>query len=495
MTRPGVLYLRVSTQRQADADKFGLDVQERIARSYADREGISIQKIYVDKITGKAVTRDQLEVLKREVPSGSDVVISSVDRLARDIPVGYQTYGELRAAGFNVHAAEMGQVDLEDETSALNFGIRMVMADAERRKITNRMYGGILEKARRGLPPRKIRAYGWKNGEIDHDEAEWVRYIFEQLLSTGAQTVASRLNALGVVAPQGGAWTSATISYIAKEPIYKGEHWYGKKNPVLVAVPALVSRETWEAVQRATADRANFKSKPTRRSDLYPLGGRIRCGVCGAHMSGRKRTRPGREPLTYYVCARVAVKAKHLEHPCTHRTYHHAHEIHEAVLAALRGIVNDDGALRAVATMAPLPGVDTTRAQRELEKRLTNLKNGVLAGFFDAGEAVVIKHELEDKIAALEAEALVVPARLDYERIKGYVEQILSNDTSLESFARNVNLKVTIHPTGEFDLSLGEGIAEVPSCSWTAIHFRDALIYIVQHAESRQRLPKPLLVC
>ena len=67
------------------------------------------------------------------------------------------------------------------------------------------------------------------------------------------------------------------------------------------AWPALVSRETFEAVRRGMSERAPARQRPARVGSQYLLSGLLKCGVCGKPYSGQA-AKSGK--FAYYVCAR-----------------------------------------------------------------------------------------------------------------------------------------------------------------------------------------------
>ncbi len=82
--RRAAAYLRVSSEKQADEDRFGYHRQIAGVREYANTNALELVGEYRDAITGKSVTRSGLDRLLSEASSYDVVIISSVDRLARD---------------------------------------------------------------------------------------------------------------------------------------------------------------------------------------------------------------------------------------------------------------------------------------------------------------------------------------------------------------------------------------------------------------------------
>lgn len=221
------LYLRVSTELQARDDRWGLQSQESRRRRYAEAHGLLVTAVYTDTISGTRETRHGLEQLKRQAPRYGAVIISSVDRLARAVGVSYRVYGEPKKAGRDVHTADSGVIDLDDDAAALSFGFRAVLADYERRSITERLYNGKLQKARSGKTVGPIKAYGYRDGAPFEPHLQWVRWMFEETRHRGSCVLARELNAKGITAPAGGAWSSSAIDDILANPVYRGTYLFG----------------------------------------------------------------------------------------------------------------------------------------------------------------------------------------------------------------------------------------------------------------------------
>ena len=93
--------------------------------------------------------------------------------------------------------------------------------------------------------------------------------------------------------------TRASYNAMFHNPAYKGVYRYGEEEYTGV-VPALVEPALWEAVQRP------LQIHPRTAAGDYLLSGLLRCGHCGAAMSGFASSRTyksGREwRKRYYIC-------------------------------------------------------------------------------------------------------------------------------------------------------------------------------------------------
>ncbi|WP_019585274.1 recombinase family protein [Deinococcus apachensis] len=468
MTRRTAVYLRISDPKGDTADRFGLAVQERTCREYAERNGLTVQRVYTDAITGVTETRQGFGQLLADAAAYTDVVIYAVDRLARHPRAGYALLETLQAAGLQVHTAIEGMLDLEDDAGALNFGVRIVMADAERRRIVRRLSEGKRSKVRAGKPLRPLNGYGYQRGEVYEPHAQWVRWIYTQALSLGTQEIREELRRLGVPSPGGAAgWDRDSIRKLLTNSVYRGEYVYGRdrvtRRPLADAVscpaPRIVSDETWYAVQRALQYRSTGAGRRGSRTDVYPLTGRLRCAQCGAAMVGGKGSESKRTGVEYryYKCGDRAL-AVHTRKGCTHRSLYRTTELHEVVWEALQNLAREPGTLAQALTRPAPVTVDTTAAVRDLDNQLAKARNAYLRGIDSEDEYAETKAMLTAQRARLLALAEQGQPQgvADTEHVQRALTDALRQD-DLHVAALRLGLLVRVEPGGGVRLTLDPG--------------------------------------
>ena len=297
MTKRAVAYLRVSSQNQANSERWGLSRQQQDIARYARAHELQIAETFQDSITGSMTTRKGLTELKRHCASANVqvVIISSIDRLAREVSASYKLLAEFIEQGLEVHSADHGPIDLSVEESTINFSLRTLFSHLERNAITRRTRAARMAMAENNKLPTGIRNYGYRNGNgkaiIHPVEAATVRKIFEAAASGDThKMIAASLERAGVKTQTGTVWHKQTISGMIKNEVYKGTFHWGRFE---IPVPPIVAPELWA------------KAQPPRRgprpSHDFPLLGHIRCGVCGRRMSSRVRKRRTQN-TEYYRC-------------------------------------------------------------------------------------------------------------------------------------------------------------------------------------------------
>ena len=145
--------------------------------------------------------------------------------------------------------------------------------------------------------------------EVDPVAAPIVREIFESSVrGNGLKEICKDLNGRGIT-NKGKRWQKNVIHYLLTNEAYTGTAVWGVKSknekagePVRMenAWPALVSRETFDAVQQGLHERAPSVQRPARVGSQYLLSGLLRCGVCGKSYSAQG-AKSGQ--FAYYVCS------------------------------------------------------------------------------------------------------------------------------------------------------------------------------------------------
>ncbi|HJW87983.1 MAG TPA: recombinase family protein, partial [Dehalococcoidia bacterium] len=144
-------------------------------------------------------------------------------------------------------------------------------------------------------------------------EAEVVRRFFRRVLEgKGLMEITRELNSEGISGPRGKGWGKTSVHQTLRNEVYTGTLVWGRTSvrklpPIRVenAWPAIVDRETFEAVQKRLADRGPRIVHPRRTSSRYLLSGLARCGHCGKALVGQA-AKGGK--FAYYVCGTLLKK-------------------------------------------------------------------------------------------------------------------------------------------------------------------------------------------
>jgi site-specific DNA recombinase len=457
--RPAAVYLRVSTEKQLGDDRFGLSVQLVEIERYAERHGFSMAATYQDAVSGTRARRDQLDRLLDDAPRYEAILISSVDRLARRTRVAYGLIDELADTGLEIHLADMGVYDPEQEGSAVSFGIRSIMAESDHRRLVKKLYNAKVQKVagsptRPGKPANPLVAYGWRGDVIDPTEAHWVRWMYRRLTQVGTQVMARELAQQGVKTRQGTVWTPTKLRRLLVNPLYRGVYEFGRKAGAIKArceVEAIVSPELWAAANEAMATRkGTTEARNPARLHLFPLTGHIRCGECGRAMNG---IHSGRRQYGYYACgSTLQTKYNRTGQICEHKRLYRADVLHEHVREILTGLSVDPALLAQVVKLPALPTLDLTLPLADLARREDRLEAAYNAGAYTAAEFAERRRDLQKQREALLNTP--PPAPMPAPELSS-LSQKLTDGLHLptEELADQIGLTVTIQPE--------EGTAEI----------------------------------
>jgi site-specific DNA recombinase len=230
-------YCRVSTLEQKKKG-YGIDIQKRDIERYAEGFGLSVDTFYVDEAkSGISERRGALNRLVRNCKSGvvSAVIVSSLDRLSRDLRFTENLLHDLKKVGVNVFIADMPNYDGNNRKDVLIRQIKEAIAEENRKEIIERLKKGREERVRKGCMAGGTLPYGYarQGREIkkNSQEVEIIKAIYalsSQNMACGK--IADCLNGRGYSRRNGKGWTQRQVSAIlGRENLYrKGIIKYGE---------------------------------------------------------------------------------------------------------------------------------------------------------------------------------------------------------------------------------------------------------------------------
>ena len=123
-------------------------------------EGVAIDKVFIDKASGKDAKRPQLHAALAYVREGDTLVIHSMDRLARNMLDLLQTVKNLNGCGVAVHFVKesLTFTGQDSPLAKLQLGILGAVAEFERALIRERQKEGIAIAKARGVYKGRRRA-------------------------------------------------------------------------------------------------------------------------------------------------------------------------------------------------------------------------------------------------------------------------------------------------------------------------------------------------
>lgn len=148
-------YARVSTQGQ------------NLESQLTELKKAGAEEIYKDKASGKSLNRDGLKDLLSQLTEGDTLIVTKMDRIARNVREGIDLISQLNEKGIKLHVLNMGVFD-GSPTSKLITNILLSVADWEREMLLERQRAGIEEAKKRGAYKGRAKKYTSKNASLVH---------------------------------------------------------------------------------------------------------------------------------------------------------------------------------------------------------------------------------------------------------------------------------------------------------------------------------------
>lgn len=230
-------YCRVSTLEQKKKG-YGIDIQKRDIERYAENFGLSVDSFYIDEAkSGVSERRTALNKLVRNCKSGEigTIIVSSLDRLSRDLRFTENLLHDLKKVGVKVFIADMPNYDGNNRKDVLIRQIKEAIAEENRKEIIERLKKGREERVRKGCMAGGTLPYGYmrQGREIKKNplEEEIIKVIYA--LSGQNKTcgkIADCLNKRGYCRRNSKSWTQRQVSAIlSRDNLYrKGIVKYGE---------------------------------------------------------------------------------------------------------------------------------------------------------------------------------------------------------------------------------------------------------------------------
>jgi site-specific DNA recombinase len=332
------LYLRVSTGRQAEND-LSIPDQQRQLSTYCATKGWAVESEFVEP--GNTATDDKrpqfqtmIDAALSKPPPFTIILVHSFSRFFRD-QFQFEFYAR-KLARNGVRIVSITQELGDDPMSLMMRQIMNLFDEYQSRENAKHTLRAMKENARQGFwngarPPIGYRIVGAEQRgtkiktklEIDPVQADKIRLIYRLALlghektgPMGIKAIAAHLNERHLTTRDGGRWGVSAVHYVLTAPTYIGEHHFNKRvaktgefksddEHVVIAVPPIVSREEFDAVQRSMA----LRRPTTAHSQAYCgptlLGGIIFCGKCGGAMTLRTGCGNGGQYRYYTCCTRA----------------------------------------------------------------------------------------------------------------------------------------------------------------------------------------------
>ena len=397
-------YTRVSTTMQIDG--YSLDAQKARMKAYADFNNFEIVGEYEDagksgkSIEGRLAFNNMIEDIKSGKDNVSFVMVFKLSRFGRNAADVLSSLQVMQDFGVNLICVEDG-IDSSKDAGKLMISVLSAVAEIERENIRVQTMEGRIQKAREGKWNGGFAPYGYKlvDGrlEINEDEAEAIRIIFDQYVNTdmGANGIARYLENHGIhkIARQNGKnplFDSALIRKIVKNPVYCGKIAYGRRKTEKVhgtrneyhlveqddyivvdgLHEAIVSEDVWGKAQVKVALQAKKYEHIHRGASehIHLLSGIIKCPICGAGMYGNKSIKHKKDGTKYKDFYYYGCKHRNMTrgHKCNYKKQINEEVIDSAVSEVIIKLVSNPKFATLMQNKINMK-VDTTEIDREIK--------------------------------------------------------------------------------------------------------------------------------
>ena len=467
-------YARYSTEHQTDSS---IAYQMRKIEEYCAENGITISARYADEaMSGTNTQRPAFQSLCRDAAQRKfdAVVIYDISRGSRDVADWFGFRKQMAILGVQVISVEdhigdiLNPADYLTELITVGLGQHHVLTSRQK------SMDSIATKAKTGqfLGGTPNFGYDIVDGKyvINPAESKIVQTIF-QMYAAG-KSYGEILGEIGEVrGKRGKIMGKNSLYYILRNERYAGVYSWCKyhskimgkyagrtpnENAVRIedCIPAIIDKDTWEAVQMRMEDKKHRACNKAKRS--YLLSGLIECTECGASYVGHTSTNSRGYSTRYYCCGN-----KYRNHTC-HSQNINAEELEVFVVQNLRQyLVNLDYEQMAQQIAGQINGAtaDLKAERKELANIIFQLENGtkaILKGidYPELQEEMlrlrVRKSELEDIIQRGKEKNPVSVEKL-VQLFRDAMERL---DTNTKQVCKAM-VKVYAHSNGDCDLEVG----------------------------------------
>ena len=434
----GFIYARFSSENQTE---LSIEAQVRACREYADRQGIQVVQVFSDEaVSGRGGSREkrkQYLSMLNAVQRGdvSVILCHQYDRLARDLREQVNLNAAMKEIGVRIIAVAQDLGDSKESRLLLR-PLIWSLSEYYSENLSFETRKGLRETALKGLHTGGVPPFGYdvvdQRYVINELEAHYVRRIFNVALTTGGFTaILAEMRAAGIRGKRGAEIRYTQIYEMLHNEKYTGTYIYSpeeekdradrrrKPNAIRIedAIPAIISREDFDAVQKIMQGRKNVGQRAN-----YFCGGLVYCS-CGAKMHASRSTRKGHIYYRYYCSAKCGAHGIDMA------------EVDSAALAYLRELLSPETSkdiANAMRRYEDAQGVQmgefkAAMAERIKSKRLEyeNLMGNLMAGKLPSSVVESIGQRMEALQMEIDALEATEPPR-DYtpDLIDGWLEKI-----------------------------------------------------------------------
>jgi site-specific DNA recombinase len=295
-SRNAVIYARVSSREQQQ-EGYSIDVQLKLARAFASKNGFEVAKEFVDvesaKSSGRREFGNMVEFLKRSKTCRT-ILVEKTDRLSRN----FEDEVLLNTLDLEIYFVKTGTLLSKTAKPQTKFmhGIELVSSKYYVDNLREEVKKGMAEKASQGTYPGRA-PYGYRNNrstrtiEIHPEKSTIAKLVFE-LYASGRYSLQSLSKEIKRV--HGISISKTNLHKMLTNPFYVGQfEWSG--NVYAGTQPPIISPALYEQVQSVL----NGHNRPKYRKHQIAFRGLLKCAHCGCTVTGEFK----KGKYVYYRCS------------------------------------------------------------------------------------------------------------------------------------------------------------------------------------------------
>ena len=441
------LYIRVSTDEQADKGYSQRDQEERLTK-YCEINSIEVRKVVFEDHSAKTFKRPAwiklLGELRKRRRQSDLILFTKWDRFSRNAGDAYQMISTLRNLGVEPQAVEQ-PLDLSIPENKMMLAFYLAAPEVENDRRALNVFHGMRRAKKEGrwmgTAPigyaNKISETGKKYIAPRETTGKIMRWVFEELARGRFNTeqVWKMAKSKGLKCSKNAFWLAIRNPlYCGKIfiPKYKDEESYfvtGQHEP-------LITESLFYKVQDVLDGRKKLQRTKILVDDNLPLRGFLICPQCGRLLSGSASK--GCTRYYYYY---------HCTGGCNFR--HSAIDLNKKIVDKISEYVRPIPKLKLYKEVIVNRYNEKTKAQKgdiqqitlqlqEENKRLSKARELLLCGDIEAEDYRIMKSEIEARITRLEAK--LTGSVNDSENIEPLWDRAISNISNLDSLYENGNI-------------------------------------------------------
>jgi site-specific DNA recombinase len=436
MTQKAILYIRVSTDEQADKG-YSLQHQEERLRKYCELQNIQVLELFKEDYSAKTFNRPEfaklLAFLNKNRHTADLLLFTKWDRFSRNAADAYSMINTLTKLGVEPQGIEQ-PLDLTIPENKIMLAFYLAAPEVENdRRALNVTVG--MRRAKKEGRWMATAPKGYKNARdennrpiiVPSEDAHIIKWAFEEVAKgvSPADDARKICNKKGLVCSKNNFYKLLRNSVYCGRifiPAYKDEeesYSVGKHEPI-------ITKQLFYEVQDVLDGRRKVLPVKNTRKEELPLRGFLQCPRCGGTLTGSASKGTG--GLYYYY---------HCMKGCKERVS--AKIINKRFIDALSTITANESVIdtyfRIMEDTFKANGKDNNQAQQKIQEqinknraRLDNAQRKMLDEEIDGKEYRQIKTEYESVIDELIREKMKMGLIDDeYEKYLSFSSYLLKN--------------------------------------------------------------------